>query len=849
MNLRKILSVFIGSVVLCVQQVHADNHAELEGDSEENLNRYSHSSAIVESDEGEKVWAIVPDLDTVVVFDTEGNKVLKEFKVGKDPRSIAISKNRDFVFVANSESNSVSRIDLFVEDENNFSAEVRTDIGLNGEIVTGAEPRALVIDQYGDYVYVANYSQDTISVISTLTNTVVSAFDLASSRCNVGDRNRKFMPAALSIDNYSNTLYVTRFLSYTKKEGVQRSDLGKEGVVCGLEISKNVGEIRLIEKDIIRLNPQNTGFKDKLNNDTFAFPNQLHSIVLRDGNAYLPNIAASPSGPQSFDTITQSFLNVVKLRKNKGKDLGALNLHLGGLDPEEGKDELYFSNPVAIDFDSYYGAGFAYVASAGSDVIVKLKVSEDGGIQFTEDANTTRYIDLNDPFDKSTQGFKAGKNPIGIVVSKFKPRAYVLNYISRNISVINLENDRVENVIQIGALPEPGSKEEILLVGAEMFFSSRGNFVADDIVFGSNVNRLSEKGRQNCASCHAGGFTDGVVWQFATGPRKTISVNGTFNPHDVSDQRIINASAIFDEVEDADFNTRLVSSKGNLSDPLPCVDTPPHDSGLDESIFDPDHGLILGDWNVFAFAPCVMNQFEFPNSGRAQPFVQLPGSDVLVKAHDALIDWQRFGVRTPNSALTRKELISYGLPTDGALKDRAIKKGRELFAQAGCDTCHSGGKWSTSTKDFISPPMASEIATESGVDGVNPFQFLHRFLKDINSFNLNVEGEGNYIQGYRPIGGVEVDGAGRLALGADHNGDGLGDGYNVYSILGAALSPPYYHNGACETLECVLADENHRNAANMADNDPLITRKSRRHLAEFLRSIDEDTEIFQAPYN
>jgi hypothetical protein len=121
-----------------------------------------------------------------------------------------------------------------------------------------------------------------------------------------------------------------------------------------------------------------------------------------------------------------------------------------------------------------------------------------------------------------------------------------------------------------------------------MFFSSRGKFVRVAGANGSSINRLSTMGRQNCASCHADGLTDGIIWQFQSGPRKTLAINGTFAPMDKSDQRIINASAIFDEVEDVEFNTRLTSSAGPLAYPLPCIVTPPF-YDITESRIDPDH--------------------------------------------------------------------------------------------------------------------------------------------------------------------------------------------------------------------------------------------------------------------
>ena len=56
----------------------------------------------------------------------------------------------------------------------------------------------------------------------------------------------------------------------------------------------------------------------------------------------------------------------------------------------------------------------------------------------TVDADTTRYIDLNDPANPATAGDNAGKNPQGIVINKQGTRAYVQNFVSRNVSVVDL---------------------------------------------------------------------------------------------------------------------------------------------------------------------------------------------------------------------------------------------------------------------------------------------------------------------------------------------------------------------------------------------------------------------------
>ena len=64
-----------------------------------------------------------------------------------------------------------------------------------------------------------------------------------------------------------------------------------------------------------------------------------------------------------------------------------------------------------------------------------------------------------------------------------------------------------------------------------MFFSSRGNFNRPAAPPSRRNERLSSEGWQNCASCHFKGLTDGIVWPFGAGPRKSVPLNATFNPN------------------------------------------------------------------------------------------------------------------------------------------------------------------------------------------------------------------------------------------------------------------------------------------------------------------------------
>jgi YVTN family beta-propeller protein len=822
------------------------------------FNHPTNSSPISLSADNRLIWVVNSDDDSVSVIRTDLNTVIARIKVGDEPQSVALAPDNKFAFVANAAANTVTVIEIINPDPNRFIAEVDKSVGNDGQLTTGAEPWNIVTSPDGKRVFVANSGQDTITVIEVNRNEnnekdknnkkpkikIIGNVDLRESVCNAPDHERRFQPRGLAVTQDNSQLYVTRFLSFTKPEGgKQGDDNGREGLVCRLEIDTDSNKISdYTPVSAIRLAAQVTGFQVDSNNDgipddTSAFPNQLQGIVIRGDHAYLPNIAASPQGPQLFNVTTQAFVNRIDgINGTTQSDAGALNLNLGARNPEAGKPVLFFANPWAIAFTNQSGPGAAYVVSAASDLLVKVNVSAAGELEFTVDNDTTRYIDLNDPDNPATAGVNAGKNPLGITITDDGKTAYLMNFVSRNVSVVNLSTDSVVKVIKTTDLPDAGSQAERVLVGAEMFFSSRGNF---DPVPGATIslrNRLSQTGWQACSSCHFVGLTDSVVWQFGTGPRKSVPLNGSFNPHNPDQQRVLNYSAIFDEIEDFEGNIRNTSGPG----PGPAV---PCDNGAQTSTFRPTHGLLLGVGNPNN-PPCVVAQFIPPNANRLQLTVTLPGSSVVVPALTALKEWVQFAIRTPNGALTDAE-VQGGVPL------RQVIAGRALFKAAGCATCHGGEQWTSSIKDFVSPPNVADIFTERTPPPLfgNPVanQFLNRFLRDIKSFNLGVAGEGNPID--NNIGAVEKAAvAGVVAppvmdgLGRDYNGDGRGNGFSPPSLLGIGLLPPYYHNGACETLACVLSDVNHRKAGQTSPVDILANVQVRDQVVKFLETLDAETK-------
>src|SRR5207253_3204954 len=71
----------------------------------------------------------------------------------------------------------------------------------------------------------------------------------------------------------------------------------------------------------------------------------------------------------------------------------------------------------------------------------------------------------------------AGKAPRGIAINSAGTRAYVTNFVTRSISVINISNPTSPVLVGTAPsalLPVPGTADAAVQLGAELFFTGRG---------------------------------------------------------------------------------------------------------------------------------------------------------------------------------------------------------------------------------------------------------------------------------------------------------------------------------------------------------------------------------------
>jgi YVTN family beta-propeller protein len=590
----------------------------------------------------------------------DANAKLAEIPTGKLPRTVAIRPDKAFAYVANQGAGTVSVIDL-------------AGLSKVTDIPVGQEPYGVALTPDGGQAYVANSASNTVSVIDTATNAVIATIAIPGVQ-----------PRGIAITNNNGGqgaqfVYVTQFLSQASADGKPGTDRGSEGKVFVL----STGDLTQIQ-GVIALAPHETGFaadRTKFGgtetDPTFAYPNQLQSIVLKNGRGYLPNVAAGPEGPVKFNVDTQAFVSVFDVAAKTELPGGTINLQ-AAVKAQTFKPKLFFANPWAIAFK--HNSNDGYVVAEASDVLVKITLN-DGGVPSVvtvpADGDTTRALSI-----------PVGQIPRGIVVNHADTRAYVINYISKDVSVVDLtaSPDAVMATIVSAVPPAPGSDGAKFLLGNYLFNSSRGTF--DEGV----AERMSSEGWQSCASCHPDGLSDGVVWAFASGPRKTISLNGTFSPASPdTNQRVLNYSAIFDEVEDFELNIRGVSGGPGLI---------VKEGGTEQ------------EPNVKAFDP--------PNAGRPQLHVNGIG------AWDALAAWIRQRIDSPVSPYR-------GVDASSAVGQQ-IAHGRQLFIDANCQACHGGPKWSTGQVDFARVSPFPETLTP-GVDPEPPTGQLARFLHVVGTFD------------------------------------------------------------------------------------------------------------------
>jgi DNA-binding beta-propeller fold protein YncE len=443
------------------------------------------SSPIAFSTDERRLWMVNPDSDSITLFDITGTNPTKiaEMPVGKLPRTVAVSLDDRNVFVACQEANQV-----WV-----FDAENRT---LNRKIAVGHEPYAVVVSPVTGRVLVSNQGDDSVTVIGPQLN--------VESVVNANDA-----PRAIAITADGQRAFVSHFVTRGPKGEVTRIDLSAGLSTQRIALDENPG-------------PDTPS-------SSAGVPNLLSALTIDPAGRH------AWVGGLKANSRRGAFLS--------GRALTPENTVRGFFGPLaiEPANELLdrridSNNADSISAIAFSPSGrYAYVTHQGAEM---LSVYDIPAASMIIPGDGTPV-----PFESRID---VGSAPQGILVSSNGQRAYVANFLSRDLMALDLSNATNPVVIaRVVSTTEPLSSS--VANGKRLFYRSRAPKHSRD-------NYIS------CTSCHAdGGMDDGQIWDFTQrgeGLRNTIDLRGRGGMR----HGPVHWSANFDEIQD--FENDIVNEFG-----------------------------------------------------------------------------------------------------------------------------------------------------------------------------------------------------------------------------------------------------------------------------------------------
>jgi len=721
-------------------------------------------------------------------------------------------------------------------------------------IAVGSEPTGITGNEDNTKLYVANWVEGTVSVIDTADLTPAADIDLNKALIATNvigapmDRPSLAHPRALAYDTGTKHLYVTEwFAQRTAAETpgtAANTDTNKEGLLYNVAVG--TGAVTTITLPSV----QDTGLHDHNDAVTGCYPNQLSAVNIDNGFAYVTSTCASPKGPLGVFAPTQTgclatpsicgaiggacdtSVNPLGICKPNATDVKTTThpaISFVDLSTNTGTtknlDAVTLATPAGarkvplLPTDISFFNGFGYITSLGTDSVVRLTFANGAPTQMGSPQNN--FITMRkDAMDKQF------RTPVGIAMAHSKGAfGFVANEAGRDVTAVAFNAQAIagtapdQRVTASSALATAGTPEEAVARGKAFFETGLGRW------------SLAGEGWGSCAACHVDGLSDNVTWYFNRGPRQSVSLDGTFASNDPNDQRILNWTAIFDEIPDFEANTRGVS--GGLG-ALVTKDAMMNDVRINTAAEVPPQQGLQGSSEDIAN----------PNGGAPHP-------------HTYLKDWQEIKAYIQSIRSPRR-------PRGLVAAD--VAAGKTLFQSSGqgnCVGCHSGPKW-TISKRFYAPSDTNNPADGSamGLEGVSWNTALNGFpaalfpTATVNSQRMRFGAAAGVEQlqcAVRPVGTftTSVPEVGVVELKQDMTSAGEGSGaaandpgigFNIPSMLGVQVGAPFFHAGNARTLEESLSAtfKNHHQSAVAAVFNPDAT--TIRQLVAYLLSIDEDEQ-------
>ena len=454
--------------------------------------------------QGDLIWVVNLDNDSVSVFDAAGNGKLAEIAVGNRPRAIAAAPDGR-VWVSNQGASTLSII-----DPASFAV-VRTVA-----LARGSQPFGVVIGDDGIPFVALEATGQLVKLDGT--GAVVATLDVGAN-----PRHLALTPGG---DPVGQRLLVPRFIT-PRQPGEETAAV--QTSVGGV---KQGGQVLLVDPAALA----------QLGTITLQHSDRPDSTVSGRGVPnYLGAPAISPDGQSAWVPSKQDNIQRGLLRDQRELDFqNTVRAISSRIDLVAGAEDY----PARLDHDN---AGLASAA-----------VYDRSGVYLLTALETSRQIAVVDARGQR-ELFRAdtGLAPQALAVSADGRTLYLHNALDRSVGVYDLRPlvERGEATLPLTATLPSVAVEKLVpqvLRGKQLFYDARDT-------------RLARDGYLSCAACHDDGGHDGRTWDLTglgEGLRNTISLRGR-----AGGQGRLHWSANFDEVQDFEGQIRALSAGiGLMSD-------------------------------------------------------------------------------------------------------------------------------------------------------------------------------------------------------------------------------------------------------------------------------------------
>ncbi|BCU69826.1 YncE family protein [Stygiolobus caldivivus] len=424
------------------------------------------------------VYAVNPDLNSVVVFDPQNDSYIGCITVGKDPVSISINPSNGYLYVANEETATVSVIDPVTEKVVN-------------SIYVGGCPVALVYDPNDSYIYVFNYQSSGACCVLEAVNDkgVVAKIPLEYRfKAAVYDPVTGYVVFS---DTFGNIYAVEGTKVVAKNTDVEfNGSLISE--ICALSVNPKTGVIYGVSSyHVLAFNPYTLNvtsgvqfakgieveaavyYKDGIvytlgcyysceslymadfNNDSvqtiLSFPDmyslgypfaKYYTLLIDSNNGELISTGASPNPVAVINTTTHSFMGIGEDVKDRS----------GVYDPVTGmvyvadfySDIIYAINPHTGQVEKILHTTFTPSA---------ITYNPENGYLYVTSYKWDALVEENPYNGQIIWNTTVGKRPMDVVYDTANGLLYVANERSDTVTVVDPNNGSIVAGVEVGSDP------------------------------------------------------------------------------------------------------------------------------------------------------------------------------------------------------------------------------------------------------------------------------------------------------------------------------------------------------------------------------------------------------------